>query len=160
MALFCWLLLGLALIDAEFFLLPDAFTLPGILLGLVYRGLLAPRLWFGVLNALLAAAAVGGVLLLISLVYKLIRRREGMGLGDVKLGAMLGAWLGWQVAGLVLFLAIVAGAIGGIGLIITRHSQARSEPLQLPFGTFLAAAGIFSIFAGAHLLHWYLAFFP
>jgi leader peptidase (prepilin peptidase)/N-methyltransferase len=161
MAVFCWLLLGLALIDAETFLLPDAFTLPGILLGLLYSGARYERFWPGLANSLLGAAAIAAVLLLISLVYRLVRGREGMGLGDVKLGAMLGAWLGWQLGSVALFLAIVGGGLGGIVLVaMRRKSDVRAGDLRLPFGTFLATAGSVTAFAGDRLLRWYLGLFP
>jgi leader peptidase (prepilin peptidase)/N-methyltransferase len=88
-----------------------------------------------------------------------------MGLGDVKLGGMLGAWLGWQMGTVTLFVAIVAGAIGGISLVVLQQQRVqlateRSGNLRIPFGTFLAAAGILTVFTGSPLLRWYLSFFP
>lgn len=165
MAVFCWLLLGLLLMDAETFLLPDAFTLPGIVLGLVYSAATAGTVLYGVERALLGAFAIAGFLWIVSLLYRVARRREGMGFGDVKLGAMLGAWLGWQLGAVSLFLAIVTGAVAGL-IIGLRQRQNVSDAgaglgsLRLPFGTFLAAAGILIVFAGTPLLRWYLGFFP
>jgi len=158
MAIFCWLLLGLALMDAETFLLPDAFTLPGIVLGVVYRGVLGHAFR----PALLGAIAIGGVLLMVRMLYRLIRRREGMGFGDVKLGAMLGAWLGWQLGSVALFVAIVSGAVGGLVLAALHSRDANSTPggaARIPFGSFLAAAGVMTVFCGEALLSWYLGFF-
>ncbi len=118
-ALLCFLLLGLAVMDAETLLLPDLFTLPGLLAGVVFAAL-RPGLegigWAWATAArsagrsLLAAAAAASALLLIAGVYWLVRRHMGMGMGDVKLLAMLAAWLGLRQTGLVLFLAVVAGS--------------------------------------------------
>jgi leader peptidase (prepilin peptidase) / N-methyltransferase len=169
MAVFCWLLLGLAWMDAETYLLPDAFTLPGLALGIIYRAVsIGPssHQWTAAIwHSLLSAAAMGGLLLLVALIYRLIRHREGMGMGDVKLGAMLGAWLGWQLAGIALFLAVVSAAIAGILWALSKRKPSETEegqahePLRLPFGSFLATAGILTVFAGQPVLTWYLRFF-
>jgi leader peptidase (prepilin peptidase)/N-methyltransferase len=169
-ALLCFLLLGLAVMDSQTLLLPDAFTLPGLLAGLAFS-VLRPGLelgdWSGgaAIHAaglgLVAASAAAAVLLLIAGVYWLARRRMGMGMGDVKLLAMLGAWLGLEQAGLVLFLGVVAGALYGLGLLLMGRGRNR-EPagqLMVPFGTMLSLAGIYSVFLGERTLHWYLQFF-
>lgn len=127
-ALLGWLLLALLALDAEHLWLPDALTMPllgaGLLLG---QGAMADRL--------LAAAIGGGALLLIALAYRLVRHRDGLGLGDVKLMAGLGAWLGWQALPLLLLLA----ALLGLGLAAVRAVQGR--PLAaVPLGACLAAA--------------------
>ena len=122
-ALLCFVLLGLAVMDAETLLLPDRFTLPGLGAGVVFAGL-RPGLESGVWTyadglrgaglSLLAAAAAAAALLLIAGAYWLVRRRMGMGMGDVKLLAMLAAWLGLRQTGMALFLAVVgAGAYAG-----------------------------------------------
>lgn len=165
MAVFCWLLLGLLWMDAETFLLPDAFTLPGIVLGLIYSAAASDSVLRGLERALLGGVAVAGFLWLVSAVYRLVRRRDGMGFGDVKLGAMLGVWLGWEMGSVCLFLAIVAGAVGGLLIAGLRQAKAPDAhavfaDAHIPFGTFLAAAGLLTVFAGAPLLRWYLAFFP
>ncbi len=113
--------------DAETLLLPDLFTLPGLVAGVVFAAL-RPGLegdgwaWETALRAagwsLLAAAVAAAALLLIAGAYWLARRRMGMGLGDVKLLAMLAAWLGLRQTGVVLFLAVVAGALYGLGTIL------------------------------------------
>ena len=165
MAVFCWLLLGLLWMDAETFLLPNAFTLPGILLGLVYSAVIAGSVLRGLERALLGAVAIAGFLWLVSAAYRLVRRRDGMGFGDVKLGAMLGAWLGWEMGTVCLFLAIVAGALGGLIIAAVQRAKPANAnagfgSARIPFGTFLAAAGLLTVFAGTPLLRWYLAFFP
>jgi leader peptidase (prepilin peptidase)/N-methyltransferase len=175
-ALLCFLLLGLAVMDAETLLLPDWFTLPGLVAGVGFSGL-RPGLesgiwtWASALHAagrsLLAAAVAAAVLLLIAGAYWLARRRMGMGMGDVKLLALLGAWLGLRETGLVLFLAVVVGAIYGVGTILFRRAGSRTGSedqlpagqLPVPFGTMLSLAGIYSIFLGERTLGWYMQFF-
>ena len=87
-----------------------------------------------------------------------------MGMGDVKLLAMLGAWLGLRQTGLVLFLAVVAGALFGVGTILIRRQAATDDQLPpgqlpVPFGTMLSLAGIYSVFLGQWTLGWYTQFF-
>ena len=105
----------------------------------------------------MAAAA----LLLIAGIYWLVRRRTGMGMGDVKLVAMLGAWLGLQRAALTLFLAVILGALYGLGMILFSNKQSIQPPGQLavPFGTMLCVAGLYWIFLGQRTLDWYMQFF-
>jgi leader peptidase (prepilin peptidase) / N-methyltransferase len=141
-ALLCFLLLGLAVMDAETLLLPDLFTLPGLVAGVVFAAL-RPGLegagwaWGTALRAagwsLLAAAVAAAALLLIAGAYWLARRRMGMGLGDVKLLAMLAAWLGLRQTGVVLFLAVVAGALYGLGTILL-HRRNDTPGFPVKFG--------------------------
>jgi leader peptidase (prepilin peptidase) / N-methyltransferase len=172
-ALLCFLLLGLAVMDAETLLLPDWFTLPGLVAGIGFSGL-RPGLesgiwtWSAALHAaglsLLAATVAAAVLLLIAGAYWLARRRMGMGMGDVKLLAMLGAWLGLRETALVLFLAVMVGALYGVGTILFRRRAGGDDSvpagqLPIPFGTMLSLAGIYSIFLGERTLGWYAQFF-
>jgi leader peptidase (prepilin peptidase)/N-methyltransferase len=172
-ALLCFLLLGLAVMDAETLLLPDWFTLPGLVAGIAFSGL-RPGLESGIWTwpaaahaaglSLLYATIAAAALLLIAGAYWIARRRRGMGMGDVKLLAMLGAWLGLRETGLVLFLAVVVGALYGIGTILFRRRTGSDDQLPLgqlpvPFGTMLSLAGIYSIFLGERTLGWYSQFF-
>jgi leader peptidase (prepilin peptidase) / N-methyltransferase len=172
-ALLCFMLLGLAVMDAETLLLPDRFTLTGLGAGVVFAGLrpgLESGIWTfaagirGVGLSLLAAAVAAAALLLISGTYWLARRRMGMGMGDVKLLAMLGAWLGLRQTGVVLFLAVVVGALYGLGTILFNRREIGEDRLPpglmpIPFGTMLSLAGLYSIFLGQWTLGWYLQFF-
>ena len=170
-AVFCWLLLGLAATDAETMLLPDALTLPGLALGVIYSGLQNPTgdlsLTFSVkdaLESLLWAACAFVVVLIIRGLYWLMRRREGMGLGDAKLFAMIAAWLGPLQALLVFFLAVICAAVYGIALIAWRRVRnsdrgSKASTTRIPLGAFLGAAAIVAVFYGNSILNWYLNFF-
>lgn len=167
-AFLCFLLLGLALMDAETMLLPDRFTLPGLAAGVVVSGLhggLEDGLRFGLRSAGIAladAAITAAVLLLIAGIYWIARRRAGLGLGDVKFLAMLAAWLGLAQAALSLVLALIAGAIFSALLVArsrNKQENARIGTLAIPFGTFLSAAGIYAVFLGERTLRWYLQLF-
>jgi leader peptidase (prepilin peptidase)/N-methyltransferase len=158
-ALLCFLLLGLAVMDAETLLLPDWFTLPGLAAGVVLAGLRPGIEQTGLEAAgrsLLAAAVAAATLLLIAGAYWLARRRMGMGMGDVKLLAMLAAWLGFRQTALVLFLAVIAGAFYGVTLLLRHPREGSAGQLAVPFGTMLSLAGLYSIFLGERTLGWYM----
>jgi len=140
------LLIVLAFIDLEHLLLPDLLTLPGTFLGLLLAVLGGPT----PLASALVGTALGFVIpLAIIWAYRLLRGVEGMGLGDVKLLGMLGAFLGWQAMLLTLALAAVAGALVGVGLILAGKGSRETE---LPFGTFLCGAALVVLFSGPKLL--------
>jgi leader peptidase (prepilin peptidase) / N-methyltransferase len=168
LALLSVLLVGLAVLDAEHFWLPDIVTFPSIAAGLAFSVLLEwvrpvfdePRrplheLWLGVI----AAAASAGLILLIRWLYWLIRRREGLGLGDAKLMALLAAWLGFSGALLAFGIGVVLGALVAlIVLLIPRHplQQEKWAQLKLPLGTFLCIGGIVSALWGQRIIAAYL----
>lgn len=173
--IFCTLLLALAVCDAETMRLPDTLTLPLLGLGILHRaadGLIgdlphgAAYAWhsalsLGLRGAISAVATAVGLLLLRG-VYSLLRRRQGLGLGDVKLAAGIAAWLGLHQMGVVFFLAVVTGALSTVIVLAFRGKQTKMPdgPLAVPFGTFLCMAGIYCAFFGADTLAWYLQFFP
>ncbi len=167
-AVLCWLLLGLAATDTETMLLPDALTLPGLALGVVYSasvgadGSFAPIQWRHAAESLLWAASAAAVILLIRGLYWLARRREGIGLGDAKLLAMIAAWMGPSQTALVLFLGVIAAAAYGLALLTWRqisHVANPSAATRVPLGAFLSAAGLVALFKGDSILNWYLSFF-
>jgi len=163
MSVLCFLLLGLAVMDAETMRLPDAFTLPGLLLGILYSALLpeptvAARFRAAGLS-ILGAALAALVLLLISGTYYLLRRRQGLGTGDVKLLAMIAAWLGPALALLTLTLAVFATAAYALILIAAASRKRAMLTAKLPFGSFISAAALYTLFQGEPILKWYLSFY-
>ena len=140
--LFLWTLLALAFIDADTQLLPDDLTLP-----LLWGGLFANL--FG-LFVPLSSAVIGAIAGYLSLwtvywLFKLVRGKEGVGYGDFKLLAAIGAWLGWPMLPQVVLVSSVLGAVGGIAMIVARGRD-RASPL--PFGPWLAGAGVVALFFG------------
>jgi len=147
-------LLVLSLVDLDHHLLPNAITLPGIALGLLAS--LLPGSPLSPVES--AAAAAGGYLafLAVAKAYEKTRGVEGLGEGDWKMAAMLGAFLGWQKMLFTIFLASLAGTLVGFALIAFRG---RDMKHALPLGTFLGAAGIAVLIAGDSLLDWYRGLF-
>jgi leader peptidase (prepilin peptidase)/N-methyltransferase len=146
-------LLVLSLIDLEHHLLPDVITLPGIVLG--FAASFLPGSAVGPLESGLAAAGGYVAFLFVARAYQKARGMEGLGQGDWKMAAMLGAFLGWQQMLLVVFLASVVGTLIGLLLIAFRG---RNMQFALPLGTFLGAAGIAVLFVGRPLVDWYSGF--
>jgi leader peptidase (prepilin peptidase)/N-methyltransferase len=132
--------------------LPNVITLPGIVVGLVFSLFTSP----GIVASLIGAALGAGVLLAVRWIWRKFRGMDAMGLGDVKMLAMIGAFLGWQQIWVVLFVASLAGAT--IGLLLTMR-QGRSMQTRLPFGTFLAIAAYVASIVGERLLSWYLGLY-
>ena len=156
MAVLSFLLLGLAAMDAETLRLPNTFTLPGIVLGIVYSGAVCGRLRCALMSAVWAIAA-GTVLSAIAEAYWVLRKRHGMGMGDAKLIALVAAWLGPAEAILVLFLGSVAAAIYGLGAGLARRRLDGTAPL--PFGSFLCGSALYAAFNGHRILAWYVSLF-
>jgi leader peptidase (prepilin peptidase)/N-methyltransferase len=145
-------LIVLFAIDLEHQLLPNAITLPGIVVGFVFS-LFGPPGW---LPSLIGIVVGGGILFAIAEVYFRLRHEEGLGMGDVKMLAMIGAFLGWKLAIVTLMLASVAGAAIGLVIIATRRGGMK---YALPFGTFLALGAGLAATAGPGLLDWYLGLY-
>lgn len=147
----CMTLLALAVIDFRTYLLPDILTLPLLWAGLLYQLVFQP---FLLTNAVVGA--ISGYLILWSFfwAFKLLTGKEGMGYGDFKLLAALGAWLGWSFLPLLLLLSAGLGAIVGI---IAQASFPRLRGAPLPFGPFLAIAGWVCLLVGNDLMAVYLS---
>ena len=145
-----WSLIALAAIDLDTQLLPDSITLPLLWLGLVFN---LAGTYTDISTAVIGAMAGYLALWSVFWLFKLATGKEGMGYGDFKLLAALGAWLGWQMLPAIILLSSVVGATVGITLIVaTRHG--RNVPI--PFGPYLAAAGIIALFWGEPLTRMYL----
>lgn len=145
------MLIVLFAIDLEHHLLPNVITVPGIVIGLLFSVINDP----GWKSSLIGIVVGGGVLYLIAEGYYRVRHEEGLGMGDVKMLAMIGAFLGWPLTLLSLMLASFAGTIIGIALIATGRGTMK---YALPFGTFLAIGAAVSASAGQAILDWYLRF--
>ncbi len=148
--LFIWTAVALTFIDLDTQLLPDALTLPLLWAGLAFN-------LFDTYTPLASAVigAMAGYLALWSVywLFKLLTGKEGMGYGDFKLLAAIGAWVGWEVLPLTILLSSLAGAVVGVGLILfARHE--RNTPI--PFGPYLAAAGVIALFWGKPVTALYL----
>lgn len=146
------ILVALFGIDLEHQILPNTITLPGIVVGMILS-VLGPPGWPA---ALIGVLIGGGVLYGIAGAYYLVRREEGLGMGDVKMLAMIGAFLGWKAVLVTLVLSSFSGALVGVALIAAQRGGMR---LALPFGTFLALGAVAAMFVGDPLLAWYAQFF-
>ena len=150
--IFVCALIVLFAIDLEHQILPNVITLPGISVGLAFA-LLGPPGWRA---ALLGVVLGGGVLYATAAGYYLLRKEEGLGMGDVKMLAMIGAFLGWQAVLLTLVLASFSGALIGLLLIALQRG---SMKYALPFGTFLALGALVAMLAGQPIIDWYAGFY-
>ena len=150
--LFACAMLVLFAIDLRHRILPNAITLPGVVAGFLFSIVLPP----GWLSSLIGLLAGGGILFAIGEAYYRLRGVEGLGMGDVKMLAMIGAFLGWQLMILTLIMASFAGSIIGIALIVTRRGGMQ---YALPFGTFLAVGAVLAAVAGEPIVTWYTGFY-
>ena len=153
---FASILIACAGIDYDFRIIPDKLTIPGTALGLVFSLTLlrGPSPLGSLLDSVIGMAVGGGTLLAVSLLYRLIRGAEGMGGGDIKLMGMVGAFLGYKLALLTIFIASVGGAVVGVFL-----SRRASEGMRaaLPFGVFLSPAALICLLWGESLISAYLS---
>ncbi|AIS19531.1 methyltransferase [Pseudomonas rhizosphaerae] len=147
-----WGLLAMSLIDADHQLLPDVLVLPLLWLGLIVNG---QGLFTNLYDALWGAVAGYLSLWLVYWVFKLITGKEGMGYGDFKLLAMLGAWGGWQILPLTILLSSLVGAVLGVLMLRMRNAQT-STPI--PFGPYLAIAGWIALLWGDQITTSYMQF--
>jgi len=166
-----WILIALAVLDAEHLWLPDWLTIPGIIVGFVItlvRGYLLRRIMIDseppspgsvALRTALGIIAASGLILVIRWVYWLIRRRDGLGLGDAKLMALLASWLGFSGALLSFGIGVVLGALLALLIpLVPRRifERGRWGELKLPLGTFLCIGGIVSALWGEEIIAAYL----
>jgi leader peptidase (prepilin peptidase) / N-methyltransferase len=142
-------LVALTVIDLERQILPDVITLPGIVAGVLASVVTGRVPWA---TSLLGVVVGGGLFLVI-----ILASGGGMGAGDMKLAAMLGAFLGWQVVLVSILIAVVGGGVLAVGVMASGR-RGRKDPI--PFGPFLAAGGAAGLFYGETMVQWYLSAFP
>ncbi len=151
--LFTWAMIALAFIDLDTFYLPDSITLPLLWAGLLFN---AGATFTDLHSAVIGAAAGYVALWAVFWLFKLATGKDGMGYGDFKLLAAIGAWLGWKMLPLTILASSLVGAVVGIGMIVfAKH--AREKPI--PFGPYLAAAGLIAMFWGERINQQYLDLF-
>lgn len=148
--LFCAAMVVITFIDLEHQIIPDVISLPGIVLGLVFAFFIPQLGWQ---NSLLGILAGGGSLYLVATLYHLFTGKEGMGGGDIKLLAMMGAFFGWKAIPFIIFVSSLVGSVIGITVMLVQKKDAK---LAIPFGPFLALGAILYIFYGRQVIHWYL----
>ena len=143
-------LIIIAFIDLNELIVPDVISLPGIAAGLILS-FFVPYISF--INSALGVVIGGGIILIIGLVGSMIFKKEAMGGGDIKLAAMIGAFLGWRYTIISLFLGFFLGALAGIFLIL---SKIKSREDMVPFGPFIALGSLITLLWGEKILSWYL----
>jgi leader peptidase (prepilin peptidase)/N-methyltransferase len=149
---FACALIVLFVTDLQHKILPNAITLPGIVIGFVCSVFLPP----GWRDSLIGILVGGGALFAVAEGYYRVRGEEGLGMGDVKLLAMIGAFLGWKLVLLTLMVASLSGSIIGVALLASRRGDMKHA---LPFGTFLAIGAVVSAAWGMPVVDWYLGFY-
>ena len=148
--IFCSALVVITFIDIEHQIIPDEISLPGIVIGFVLSFFLQGHSW---LNSLLGILLGGGSLLAVAYLYQRLTGKEGMGGGDIKLLAMMGAFLGWKAVPFIVFASSLVGSLFGITIMLL---QKKDSKLAIPFGPYLAFCAVLYIFYGESLIRWYL----
>ena len=142
-------LVVISFIDLQHQIIPDVISLPGILFGLAMSFIPGYITWN---DSLIGIIGGGGALYLVAVVFEKITGKEGMGGGDIKLLAMIGAWMGWQaIPFIVLFSSFIGSIIGGGSLLISRQGLRT----KIPFGPFLALGALIYLFFGREFVSWY-----
>ena len=153
-------LIVVTFIDLDHRVIPNSISLPGIVVGFGVHMLHAGKgqLAHAAIDSAIGVLVGGGFLFVVAFVYEKLKKQEGLGGGDVKLAAMLGAFFGWRAVIFILLTASVMGSVIGIALMIAYRKNMK---FAIPFGPFLASAGIIYLFLGAQMIGWYLNFiFP
>jgi leader peptidase (prepilin peptidase)/N-methyltransferase len=144
---------ALAFIDFDHQILPNSITLPGAAIGLALAG---PRPEISFLDSSLGALLGAGILFVVAEVYLRLRKVEGLGMGDVKMMAMVGAYVGWEGVLLTLFLGSLSGTLMGVAVMASSKGGLRTK---LPFGTFLGMGAIATVYVGDRLIGWYTSLY-
>jgi len=148
--LFCSALVVITFIDIEHQIIPDEISLPGVVIGFLLSFVIPGHTW---LNSLLGILLGGGSLLLVAWAYHRFTGKEGMGGGDIKLLAMMGAFLGWKAVLFIVFASSLLGSVFGVTIMLL---QKKDGKLAIPFGPYLAFGAVLYIFYGRPLILWYL----
>ena len=149
---FCSALVVVTFIDIAHQIIPDEISLPGIVLGFILSFFMKDPGWR---NSLMGILLGGGSLLFVAYAYYWLTKKDGMGGGDIKLLAMMGAFLGWISIPFIIFVSSLVGSVVGISLMSLRNQDSK---LALPFGPYLAFSAVLYIFFGQDLISWYLSF--
>ena len=149
--LFCSALVVVTFIDIEHQIIPDEISLSGIVLGFACSFFLPWQNW---LNSLAGILLGGGSLLLVAWGYHRLTGKEGMGGGDIKLLAMMGAFLGWKAVPFIIFAGSLVGSVVGISMMLF---QKKDSKLAIPFGPYLAFGALLYIFYGRGIIQWYFS---
>ncbi len=172
-SLFLSIIIVLIFTDFHHQILPNKLTLPGVVAGVLLSSFQEPAVYADILSfkaasllgaqdisaalagtgSILGAVIGGGLLFTVAYAYEKIRKRQGLGMGDVKMMAMVGAFLGWRLALLTIFAGSLIGTFIGIFLVLFRNMNLQTK---LAFGVFLGAGAVFSLFYGLPFLQWYL----
>lgn len=148
--LFCSALVVITFIDIEHQIIPDEISLSGIVAGFVLSFFIRGHSWQ---NSLLGILLGGGSLLLVAYAYQRLTGKDGMGGGDIKLLAMMGAFLGWKAVPFIIFTSSLVGSLIGVSIMLF---QKKDSKLAIPFGPYLAFGAVLYIFYGKPLIRWYL----
>jgi leader peptidase (prepilin peptidase)/N-methyltransferase len=146
-------MVALVFIDFDHQILPNSITLPGAAIGLALAG---PRAEISFVDAALGALLGAGLLFLVAEAYFRLRKVEGLGMGDVKMMAMVGAYVGWKGVLLTLFLGSLSGTFVGVAVMASSKGGLRTK---LPFGTFLGMGAIATVYIGERLIGWYTSLY-
>lgn len=152
-----WLLVAalvvITFIDLDHQIIPDVISLPGIIIGFLCSFAIP---WLSWSDSLLGILLGGGSLWLVAVLYEFLTKKEGMGGGDIKLLAMLGAFLGWKAILPIIFISSLVGSLVGVPLMLVKKADSK---LAIPFGPFLALGALIYLFWGQKLISWYLGFY-
>lgn len=149
--LFCCAMVVITFIDLEHQIIPDVISLPGIVAGFACSFFIPQLGWKGSLIGILVG---GGSLYLVAFLYHFFTGKEGMGGGDIKLLAMMGAFFGWKSVMFIIFVSSLIGSVIGVTIMLI---QKKDGKLAIPFGPFLASGAILYIFFGRQVINWYLS---
>jgi leader peptidase (prepilin peptidase) / N-methyltransferase len=145
-------LVTITFIDLEHQIIPDVISIPGIAVGFLFSLFLPSPGWA---TSLLGILAGGGSLLAVAYGYHFLTGKEGMGGGDIKLLAMMGAFCGWKAVPFIIFVSSLTGSVIGVSIMLARKKDSK---LAIPFGPFLALGALVYVFYGERLISWYLSF--